>query len=92
MNMLLNSICSSIIGFLKFYTALLTTRVYLTWFPNINPYTQPFQTLGAMTDPYLKLFRGIIPALLGFDLSPLLAFVFLTFLTDFLTSLIQTTV
>ena len=89
MNVLIGTFCYSILGFLKFYTALLTMRVYLTWFPNFNLYVQPFQTIGTMTDPYLRLFRGIIPSLIGFDLSPLLAFMFLTFLQDFLTSAVQ---
>jgi YggT family protein len=49
---------------------------------------QPFSSIGKMTDPYLRLFRGIIPPLIGFDLSPLLAFIFLTFLIDVLSSII----
>ena len=76
-----------IAGFLKFYIVMLTLRVYLTWFPNINFYSQPFDTLGRMTDPYLRLFRGILPPLLGFDLSPLLGFSLLTFLVDVFSSI-----
>jgi len=34
----------------------------------------------AITDPYLNLFRGIIPPIFGLDLSPLLAFVTLDLL------------
>jgi len=85
---LLDTLCGGIVGFLKFYIVLLTIRVYLTWFPNINFYTQPFSSIGKMTDPYLRLFRGIIPPLLGFDLSPLLAFLFLTFLIDIFDSIV----
>ena len=36
--------------------------------------------------PYLRIFRGIIPPLIGFDLSPLLGFILLTFLVDFFSS------
>ena len=39
-----------------------------------------------MTDPYLRIFRGIIPTLIGFDLSPLLG-ILITFLIDFFSSL-----
>jgi YggT family protein len=88
MNILLETICGGIVGFFKFYIVLLTIRVYLTWFPNINFYVQPFSSLGKMTDPYLRLFRGIIPPLIGFDLSPLLAFIFLTFLIDVFSSIV----
>ena len=85
---LLDTLCGGIVGFLKFYIVLLTIRVYLTWFPNINFYVQPFSSIGKMTDPYLRLFRGIIPPLLGFDLSPLLAFLFITFLIDIFDSVV----
>ena len=86
MNVLIITVCSGLAGFLKFYIALLTLRVYLTWFPNLNFYTQPFYSLGKMTDPYLRVFRGIIPPLIGLDLSPLLGFILLTFLIDFFSS------
>jgi len=82
MNVLIITFCTGIIGFLKFYMAILTIRIYLTWFPNINFFVQPFYSLGKMTDPYLRLFRGIIPTIFSFDLSPLLAFGFITFLLD----------
>jgi YggT family protein len=87
MDILIITLARGFAGFLKFYIIALTLRVYLTWFPNINIYTQPFSTLGKMTDPYLRLFRGIIPPLLGFDLSPLLGFSLLTILIDFFSSI-----
>lgn len=87
MNVLAETLRNGIVGFFKFYSIMLTLRVYLTWFPNINFYQQPFNSLGKMTDPYLRLFRGIIPPLLAFDISPLLAFLLITFLIDILSSL-----
>tara|TARA_B100000780_G_scaffold277510_1_gene248376 strand:- start:5710 stop:5988 length:279 start_codon:yes stop_codon:yes gene_type:complete len=87
MNFLLITVCGGLAGFLKFYMILLTIRVYITWFPNINLYIQPFYSIGKMTDPYLRIFRGIIPTLIGFDLSPLLGFILITFLIDFFSSL-----
>ena len=87
MDVLIITLSRGLAGFLKFYIVALTLRVYLTWFPNINFYTQPFSTLGKMADPYLRLFRGIIPPLLGFDVSPLLGFSLLTFLIDIFSSI-----
>ena len=87
MIIILLTLCAGIAGFLKFYIILLTIRVYLTWFPNINFYDQPFSSLGKMTDPYLRLFRGIVPPLLGFDLSPLLGFSLITLLIDVFSSI-----
>ena len=68
---------SSFIGFLQIYLILLLVRVSLTWFPNVNWYGQPFYSLSRLTDPYLKMFRGIVPPLVGIDISPILGFILL---------------
>lgn len=69
--------------FLQIYTILLFVRILLTWFPNISFYDQPFATLAQLTDPYLNLFRSIIPPLGGIDLSPMLAIIVLQLLNSF---------
>lgn len=66
--------------FLSIYTVLLIIRILLSWFPNVDWYNPPFSVLGQLTDPYLNLFRSIIPPLGGIDLSPILAFLLLSFL------------
>merc|ERR1711879_622478 len=38
--------------------------------------------LSTICDPYLNLFRGLIPAIGGLDLSPILAFVVLDLFTN----------
>ncbi|MBE9007812.1 YggT family protein [Fortiea sp. LEGE XX443] len=63
--------------FIQIYTALLFVRVLLTWFPTINWYNQPFSALSQITDPYLNVFRSIIPPLGGIDISPMLAILLL---------------
>ncbi|MEH2391880.1 YggT family protein [Nostoc sp. UHCC 0926] len=63
--------------FIQIYTVLLIIRVLLTWFPTINWYNQPFSALSQITDPYLDLFRRIIPPLGGMDFSPMLAIILL---------------
>lgn len=68
---------SSFIGFLQVYLVLLLVRVSLSWFPNVNWYGQPFYSLSRLTDPYLKMFRGIVPPLIGIDISPILGFILL---------------
>jgi YggT family protein len=53
----------------------LLVRVLLSWFPNIPWHRQPLSTIRDLCDPYLNLFRNIIPPIFGnLDLSPLLAF------------------
>jgi YggT family protein len=65
--------------FLGIYLALLIIRVLLTWFPSIDWSSQPFALLSQLTDPYLNIFRGLIPPLGGFDLSPMVALLLLQF-------------
>jgi len=59
----------------NFYYILLIIRIFLTWIPNIDWYQQPFAFMRAITDPFLNIFRGIIPPIGGMlDISPILAF------------------
>jgi len=66
-------IANSLAYFLQIYFVLILVRVLLSWFPNINWYSQPFSTLSQLVDPYLNLFRRVIPPIGGLDLSPILA-------------------
>jgi YggT family protein len=63
----------SITAFLQIYFVLIIIRVLLSWFPTIDWYNQPFSALSQLVDPYLNLFRRIIPPIGGLDLSPILA-------------------
>lgn len=68
------------VTFLNIYFVLLIIRILLSWFPNVDWMSQPFATLSQLTDPYLNLFRSIIPPLGGIDFSPILGFLVLSFL------------
>lgn len=74
--------------FLQIYVALMIIRVLLSWFPNINWYDPPFSILSQLTDPYLNLFRSIIPPLGGIDFSPMIAFFVLQFGSQILITLL----
>ncbi|GBL14151.1 hypothetical protein MTo_01448 [Microcystis aeruginosa NIES-1211] len=63
--------------FLGIYLVILIVRVLLTWFQNAGWAYQIMSFLSPITDPYLNLFRSIIPPLGGMDLSPILAFLLL---------------
>ncbi|MFE4106844.1 YggT family protein [Almyronema epifaneia] len=67
--------------FLQIYFVLLIVRILLTWFPNVDWYNPPFSILSQLTDPYLNIFRSIIPPLGGIDFSPILAILALQFLS-----------
>jgi YggT family protein len=70
----MNLLITTLATFVQIYSYLLIIRVLLTWFPQINWYNQPFAALSQISDPYLNLFRSIIPPLGGMDFSPILAF------------------
>ena len=75
--------------FIQIYVVLLIIRILLTWFPNIDFYSQPFAALSQITDPYLNLFRSIIPPLGGIDLSPMLAILVLKLVGGLIGSTLQ---
>jgi len=74
--------------FLKLYFLMLVLRILLYWFPNISYYEQPFYSLVRVTDPYLKLFKDVVPSIFGMDISPLFAFMFLQILMEILPRLV----
>lgn len=68
-------------NFLSVYNLVITGRILLSWFPAAQGVAL-LQPVFAITDPYLNLFRGLIPPIFGLDLSPLLAFFLLNVLTN----------
>lgn len=87
----MNLLITTLATFVQIYSYLLIIRVLLTWFPQVNWFNQPFAALSQMTDPYLNLFRSIIPPLGGMDFSPILAFVVLNVVGGFLAGLSRLT-
>ena len=64
-----------------FYYLLIILRIFLTWIPSINWEQQPFNWVRSITDPFLNIFRGIIPPIGGvLDISPILALILLQLL------------
>ncbi|MGB7564144.1 MAG: YggT family protein [Prochlorococcaceae cyanobacterium] len=59
---------------LSIYTLILLVRVLLSWFPNLDWGNPVLSTVSSITDPYLNVFRGLIPPLGGLDLSAIIAF------------------
>ncbi|KAG6414518.1 hypothetical protein SASPL_121890 [Salvia splendens] len=73
-------VASGLSNFLNIYNTLLIVRLVLTWFPNAPPAV--VSPLSTLCDPYLNIFRGLIPPLGGLDLSPVLAFLVLNAFTS----------
>jgi YggT family protein len=70
---------------LMIYSVFLLVRVLLSWFPNLDWGSNPILSgISSITDPYLNLFRGLIPPLGGIDLSAFVAFLALNLVQSLL--------
>lgn len=65
------------------YTFFIMARIIGSWFPSFAG-SQLMRFIAFYTDPYLNLFRKIIPPLGMLDLSPILAFFALQILEGFI--------
>ena len=66
----------------QLFSYLLLIRVLLTWFPGVDWNNGVLRALSSLTDPYLNIFRGVIPPIGGFDISPISAFLLLNVIID----------
>ncbi len=67
---------------------LIAIRILLSWFP-VDPYNEVVKALYAVTEPVLEPLRRL-PLHIGMiDLSPMLAFVLLTFLDSFVVGVLK---
>ncbi|NJL52268.1 MAG: YggT family protein, partial [Hydrococcus sp. SU_1_0] len=62
-------IVTSLVKFLQIYWILLIVRILLSWFQTAEWAGQIISFLAPVTDPYLNIFRSIIPPLGGIDIS-----------------------
>ncbi|XP_058083361.1 ylmG homolog protein 1-2, chloroplastic-like [Magnolia sinica] len=75
LNTPLTVVAAGMAKWLDIYSGVLMVRVLLSWFPNIPWDRQPLSAIRDLCDPYLNLFRNIIPPVFDtLDVSPLLAF------------------
>lgn len=68
---------TSLANFLQIYLLLIFVRILLTWFPTVSWMNQVASFLSPITDPYLNIFRSLIPPIGGLDLSPILGILLL---------------
>lgn len=75
LNTPLTVVAAGMAKWLDIYSGCLMVRVMLSWFPNIPWDKQPLSAMRDLCDPYLNLFRNIIPPIFNaLDVSPLFAF------------------
>ena len=58
----------------QFYGTLIFIYVLMSWFPMRGAVYDIYRVLGSVVEPYLSIFRNIIPPIGAFDFSPLVAY------------------
>ncbi|RAI15178.1 MAG: YggT family protein [Candidatus Melainabacteria bacterium] len=71
-----------------FYFLLIMIRIFLSWIPSIDWFSQPFKSIREVTDLYLDLFRRLIPPVGGLDFSPIIAIIALQIIQSFTVGLL----
>lgn len=82
----MNLIITSLVQFIQIYWILLIVRILLSWFQTAEWARQVISFLSPITDPYLNIFRSIIPPIGGLDLSAIIALILLQFVQSSLAS------
>ncbi|MEL7036327.1 MAG: YggT family protein [Cyanobacteria bacterium J06592_8] len=85
-------LAQTVAQFLQIYMVLIFVRILLSWFPNVDWSNPFFSVLSQLTDPYLNLFRSIIPPLGGIDFSPIIAIFLLQFVAGIIPQLLYSLV
>lgn len=70
-----------IAGVVNFYIFLIIIYVLMSWFPVSGFFAEVENVLGSVVEPYLSLFRRIIPPLGAVDISPIVAILVLQLAT-----------
>lgn len=65
---------------LSFYQFLIIAYVLLSWFPASGTVWEIRRVLGTVVEPYLGVFRRIVPMVGMFDISPIVALLVLQLL------------
>jgi len=68
----------------QFYSLLIFAYVILSWFRGAGPVEEIYRVLGTLCEPYLGLFRKLIPTAslggAGVDFSPIVGLIVLQYL------------
>lgn len=84
---LLNVIKDCTLVYLEGFNFMFTLRFILMWFPNVNPFIQPFYIVHVVTQPFYEHFQKWVPRLFGIDFSFLVCSYAITYTINFLTKL-----
>ena len=77
-------VIQTLLNFINIYLLLIFIRILLSWFQTADWAVSAMSFLSPITDPYLNIFRSVIPPLGGMDFSPILAILALQILSSVL--------
>jgi YggT family protein len=69
-----------LLGLIDFYVILIIVYVLMSWFPKSGIFEDVYRVLGSVVEPYVGLFRRIIPPLGMVDVTPIVALLVLQYL------------
>jgi len=64
----------------RFYSILIIVYVLMSWFPISGIFEDIYRVLGSVVEPYIGIFRRIIPPLGMIDITPIIALLVLQYL------------
>lgn len=73
---------------IQFYITLIVIYVLMSWFPMKGVLADVYQVLGTLVEPYLGIFRRIIPPIGMIDISAIIAILVLQALGSLLQRLL----
>ena len=89
MNNITYLVISTVTNFIQLYLVLIIVRILLSWFQTTDWASRIISFLAPITDPYLNIFRSIIPPLGGIDFSAILAIIVLNLIPQLLISIVS---
>ena len=89
MNSVTYLVLTTVTNFIQLYALLIIIRILLSWFQTQSWAANAVSFLAPVTDPYLNIFRSIIPPLGGIDFSAILAIFILQLIPDLLYGLVS---
>jgi YggT family protein len=72
----------------SFYELLIIVYVLMSWFPVSGIFEDVYRVLGTLVEPYLGIFRRIVPTMGMIDFSPWVAIIVLILIQNFVVRLI----
>ncbi len=66
-------IASIVFRVIDFYTWLIIAYVLMSWFPISGVFQEIYNVIASVVEPYLGIFRRIIPPMGALDISPIVA-------------------